>query len=475
MAENEKILIVDDEDDMRSYLTNLVSSFGFQAIPVNNGFEAIERVKTARPALVILDLMMPDMDGMEVLNGLKEINGNVPVIMLSGHSDTSNVVKAMKMGASDFINKPFEPEVIKITINQVLERKNLLLEVKRLKEELNKQTRYDLLFSNSKKMVDIKSIIDQVAETNITVLIRGESGTGKELVARTIHATSLRSEKPFIKVLCAALPDTLLESELFGYEKGAFTGATRRKPGKFELANHGTIFLDEIGEMPPSLQAKLLQVLQDGEFARIGGEKDVKVDVRVLAATNKDLDNAVKDGSFREDLFYRLNVVSIMIPPLRDRKEEIPFLVEHFLNKFCHQYNKDFKRFSDETVAHFMEYNWPGNVRELENMVRRAVVLGDEKVILTRFTSKYTDIKPDLRYDEKLIDTDTRFAEHAPVPDNGSSLKSIGKKALAEVEKKAIKDALDKTFWNRRKASKMLSISYKGLIKKIKDYELNKG
>ncbi len=472
MNKKETILIVDDEKDMRFYLENLITSFGYNTASVGSGLEAVQKVKIINPSLIILDLMMPEMDGIEVLKRLKEINGDVPVIMLSAHGHTDNVVKAMKIGASDFINKPFEPEVIEITISQVLERKNLLLEVRRLKEEINKQTRYDLVFSSSKKMTDIRSIIEQVAETNITVLVRGESGTGKELVARAIHTTSLRRDKPFVKVLCTALPDNLLESELFGYEKGAFTGAIRRKPGKFELANSGTIFLDEIGDMHPSLQAKLLQVLQDGEFARVGGESDVKVDVRVIAATNKDLDKGVKDGSFREDLFYRLNVVSIVVPPLRERKEDIPFLVEHFLNKYNNQYNKDLKKLSDETMARFTEYNWPGNVRELENMIKRVVILGDEQTVLTRF--KGLDTQGDFHYINETQRPKTVRTEQKAIPDNGFSLKSVNKRAIAEAEKETIRNILHKTHWNRKEAAEMLEISYKSLLNKIREYELDK-
>ncbi len=475
MDKKELILIVDDEDEMRSYIGGLVTSFGYQTSSASNGAEALEKFNAMNPALIIMDLMMPEMDGIEVLGRIKEQNGDTPVIILSGHGDTKNVVRAMKMGASDFINKPFEPEVIRHTINQVMEKKNLILEVKRLKEEMGKQMSYDILFSNSKKMTDIKSIIEQVAETNITVLVRGESGTGKELVARAIHAASLRHDKRFVKISCVAIPETLLETELFGHEKGAFTGATRKKPGKFELANDGTIFLDEIGDMHPSLQAKLLQVLQDGEFARVGGEKDVKVDVRVIAATNRDLEIAVREGGFREDLFYRLNVVSIVVPPLRERKEEIPFLVEHFLRKYSQQYNKSFTTLSNETMTRFMNYDWPGNVRELENMIKRVVVLGNENAVLTRFAFKGTDIQSDIQYNinEK---SKVKAADSGRVipPDNGFSLRSISKKAIAEVERETIKDILLKTRWNRREASRLLKVSYKALLNKIKEYELDK-
>jgi transcriptional regulator with PAS, ATPase and Fis domain len=286
-------------------------------------------------------------------------------------------------------------------------------------------------------------------------------------VARTLYARSLRKDKPFIKVLCAALPEGLLESELFGYEKGAFTGALRRKPGKFEFANHGTIFLDEIGEISPGLQAKLLQVLQDGEFSRVGGETDVKVDTRVLAATNKNLEKAVAEGAFREDLYYRINVVSVHLPPLRERKEEISYLVEYFLEKFNHQYNKSYPRLSETTLQRFHQHNWPGNIRELENIVKRIVVLDNEDVALTK-TPQGEEPTPD-----RSIPRPPNVGMLPAPPATGYSLKSVGKEAASQAERDLIRSILYQTHWNRKRAAELLQISYKALLYKIKKYDLN--
>jgi two-component system response regulator AtoC len=306
-----------------------------------------------------------------------------------------------------------------------------------------------------------------VAPTNIKILIRGESGTGKELVARTLYARSLRKDKPFIKVLCAALPEGLLESELFGYEKGAFTGALRRKPGKFEFANHGTIFLDEIGEISPGLQAKLLQVLQEGEFSRLGGETDVKVDTRVLVATNKNLEKAVAEGTFREDLFYRINVVSVHLPPLYERKEEIPYLVEYFLEKFNHQYNKSYRRLSEGTLQRFYQYDWPGNIRELENIIKRIVVLDNEEVVLAKTTHTEEPAS------ERPLPKASHLNSSPPSSTGSYSLKSVGKEAASQAERDLIRSVLYQTHWNRKRAAGLLQISYKALLYKIKKYDLN--
>lgn len=304
----------------------------------------------------------------------------------------------------------------------------------------------------SEEMRRIKEIIDQVANTDVTVLIQGESGVGKEVVARSIHLNSLRRDKPFVKVNCAALPAELLESELFGYEKGAFTGAYRRKPGKFELANGGTIFLDEIGEISPYLQAKLLQVMQDHEFCRLGGKKDVRVDVRILVATNRHIEQAVKEGRFREDLYYRLNVVNIVIPPLRVRKEEIPIFIEYFVNKFAVKYNKKPKPLPDHLLKAFYEYHWPGNIRELENLIQRFVVLGNEEEIIKEIEFFSKEISP---IEKK--------------PKNFVSLKEVNKEAVRRVEKEAIYRALEQSNWNRKRAAHILQISYKSLLNKMKE------
>src|SRR3989475_1200105 len=377
-----QVMVVDDDVTMCNFLRSFLADRGYSAITVGSAEEAVKRYHAERPAAVILDVVMPGtMDGLETLAALKKIDREVPIIVVSGQGRTTTVVQAMKLGASDFVSKPFDETELEVPLANALKQRQLSREVATLREQLQSQEHHKLLFSNSEKMAEVRDLIERVADTDVTVLIRGESGTGKELVARALYASSLRRDKPFVKVNCAALPTELLESELFGFERGAFTGAIQHKPGKFEFANHGTMFLDEIGDMSFPLQAKLLQVLQDGEFSRLGGKHDVHVDVRVVAATNKDLERAVADGQFREGLFIRLNVVSINMPPLRDRREEIPLLCDHFLKKYSVQYNKPYTELSQGTMRLFMDHDWPGNVRELENLIKRAVVLGSEAPI----------------------------------------------------------------------------------------------
>src|SRR5436309_8949049 len=377
-----QVMVVDDDLSMCSFLRTFLAERGYQAVTFGSAEEAVKRYNVERPAAVILDVVMPGpMDGLEVLAAFKKIDREVPVIVLSGQGRTTTVVQAMKLGASDFVSKPFDETDLEVPLTNALRQHQLSREVATLREQLQSQSKYRMLFGHSERMAEVQDLIERVADTDVTVLIRGESGTGKELVARALYASSLRRDKPFVKVNCAALPTELLESELFGFERGAFTGAIQHKPGKFEFAHHGTMFLDEISEMSPALQAKLLQVLQDGEFARLGGKHDVHVDVRIIAATNHDLDRAVADGHFREDLFFRLNVVCIHMPPLRDRREEIPILTEYFLKKYSVQYNKPYCDLSPETMSLFMDHDWPGNVRELENLIKRAVVLGMEEPI----------------------------------------------------------------------------------------------
>ncbi len=341
-------------------------------------------------------------------------------------------------------------------LNNIREKKPLRSEVERLKVEWAKRCpEYEIFFAHSEKMREVKAILDQVADTDATVLIRGESGAGKGLVATVLHAKSLRRQKPFIKVNCAALPTELLESELFGYERGAFTGAHRRKPGKFEFAHQGTIFLDEIGEMSPPLQAKLLQVLQDGEFSRLGGERDVRVDVRILASTNRDLERAVEAGIFRDDLYYRLNVVSLTVPPLRERREEIPFLVDYFLRKYNEQYNRQVSALSAKALALFQAYSWPGNIREVENLVKRIVVLESEEF---------------LGQELKLEGGEAGAPADLPTP---VGLKELARRAAREAERTAIQEALRRTRWNRIQTAKLLQISYKALLYKMQDCGLS--
>src|SRR5438105_10098838 len=377
-----QVMVVYDDVTMCNFLRSFLCDRGYSAISVGSAEESVKRYHAERPAAVILDVVIPGtMDGLEALAALKKIDREVPIIVVSGQGRTTTVVQAMKLGASDFVSKPFDATDLEVPLANALKQRQLSREVATLREQLQSQEQHNLLFGNSEKMAEVRDLIERVADTDVTVLIRGESGTGKELVARALYASSLRRDKPFVKVNCAALPNELLESELFGFERGAFTGATQAKPGKFEFANQGTMFLDEIGEMSPPLQAKLLQVLQDGEFARLGGKHDVRVDVRIIAATNRNIEDMVTSGQFREDLFFRLNVISIHLPPLRERREEIPILTDYFLKKYSVRYNKPYTEFSQEMRRLFFDHHWLGNVRELDNLIKRAVVLvGDAQI-----------------------------------------------------------------------------------------------
>src|SRR5687767_10589234 len=382
MSQKPQVMVVDDDLAMCGFMRTFLTARGYTAVTVTNAEEAVSRFHADRPAAVLLDVVMPgQMDGLGALAAFKKIDRDIPIIVISGQGRTNTVVQAMKLGATDFVCKPFEDHELEVLLGAALRQRQLSQEVATLRAQLNEQSKYAMLFGHSEPMAEVRDLIERVSDTDVTVLIRGESGTGKELVARALHERSLRKERPFVKVNCAALPTELLESELFGFEKGAFTGAIQHKPGKFEFANHGTMFLDEIGDMSFPLQAKLLQVLQDGEFSRLGGKHDVHVDVRVITATNRDLETAVADGSFREDLYFRLNVVTITLPPLRDRREEIPFLVDHFIKKYSVQYNKPMTSVSADLARQFMDYEWPGNVRQLENLIKRMVVLGSETPI----------------------------------------------------------------------------------------------
>ena len=463
MKDKIKVLVIDDDSSTRDYLKALITKMGYRVFTVESGEQALTELDKVDPTLVTLDLVLPGIDGIETLRLIKEKEPSVPVIMLSGHGQAKTIVQAMKLGATDFLRKPFESDELKIAFNKALEKKKLVSEVEFLREKVQEQSSSTFLFGTTRKMKEVQEIIEQVADTDITVLIRGESGTGKELVARMLYAKSTRRNKPFVKINCAALPSELLESELFGFEKGAFTGAQRRKLGKFEYANGGTIFLDEISEMHPNLQAKLLQVLQDGEFSRLGGENDVNVDTRVIAATNRNLERAVREGSFREDLFYRLNVVSITIPPLRDRIEDVPLLVDYFLNRYNEQYHKNGPILSDATMETFLGYTWPGNVRELENMIKRIVVLGSEKAVLQEFQVQAgPPPSPGPFAMEDFREITEGLADHC-------SLKEIGKRASQLAEKKVIEKVLQQTRWNRKETAGILQISYKALLYKMKE------
>jgi DNA-binding NtrC family response regulator len=440
------------------------------------------------PSLVLLDADARGMEGMETLERLKQIKPEVSVIMMATSGSSEMIFRASKLGADDFLSKPIDLPALDQRMARLLDGQRLNSEVTQLRDQVRRQSDFSMLFGTSPKMEDIKNTIEQVADTNATVLIRGESGTGKEVVARMVFSHSLRRDKPFVKVNCAAIPHELLESELFGYEPGAFTGANRQKLGKFDLAHGGTMFLDEISEMHPALQAKLLHVLQDGEFSRLGGKRDIAVDVRVLAATNKQLERAVEDGTFREDLFYRLNVVTIMIPPLRERREEIPVFLDFFQRKYSEYYGKQPPPFTDYAVSRMLEYNWPGNIRELENMVKRYVIVGNESQIIREFTSSKQvasqEGKPvweTKRENGTQVATNQALPATAAKPDKLSgvtesegepfSLLEIGRRAAMQAEREAIERVLNQTRWNRRQAAKILKVSYKALLNKLKVME----
>ena len=469
MAERFRVLVIDDDPGIREYLKALGDRQGYQVSAAADGEEAIASLSVSRPDIVTLDAVLPGMDGLETLRQLKKLIPHTPVIMLSGHGQARTIVEAMRLGASDFLRKPFEVEELELAFQKALETHALKEEVENLRGRIRTETDTLGLLGDNPKMTEVREIIEQVADTDITVLVRGESGTGKEIVARGLYQLSGRSGRPFVKVNCAALPSELLESELFGFEKGAFTGAQKRKLGKFEYANHGTIFLDEISEMHPGLQAKLLQVLQDGEFSRLGGESDVKVDTRIIAATNRNLEEAVKEGAFREDLYYRLNVMTIHIPPLRDRLATIPLLVDTFLRKYNEEYKKNQDQVSDRILDAMMSYRWPGNVRELENMVKRVVVLGSEELVLQELA--VSEAPAEEKSEGDALDFGALGADFSSA--QSLDLKAISKRAAQTAEKRVIERVLHQTRWNRKEAAERLQISYKALLYKMKENGLS--
>lgn len=467
--EKTKILVIDDDPNIPWILSEGLSK-KFDFVSARDGIEGLQMVTTEKPVLILLDIKMPIMNGIEVLEKLNKIEDRPEVIMISGHGDTKYVVDSIRLGAAEFINKPFDVQEVEIHINGVLERTQLRNQVTQLKSELEATRTYSGFIGDSAEMAKVKEIIEQVADSELTVLIRGESGTGKEIVARSLHQLSGRRKKPFVKVNCAAIPRDLLEAELFGYEKGAFTGAHKSKQGRFEVADKGTIFLDEIGDMPLELQSKLLQVLEQQEFVRVGGINNVRIDVRIICATNRNLEVAIQERSFRDDLFYRLNEITLPLPSLRQHSEDIPLLVSHFVDKYCKLYKKELKMISNGIVEKLVAYSWPGNVRQLENMIKQVVVRGEESIIDDLLASAGTAPAPVAA---------TSFAStvnSAPVitgDENSYSLKEIIGKTVAEEEKKLISTVLNKTNWNRRKAADLLKISYRSLLYKIKDYKLN--
>jgi two-component system response regulator AtoC len=468
-----RVLIVDDDPSTREWLEAFARARGFHPTSAGSGEEAVELVRRVVPDVVTLDLVLPGMDGLETLRSLRAIAPRTPVVMLSGVGDTHAIVDALRLGASDFLRKPFEPEELEAALAKAIERAahpELDAEGMRLRDAVTCPGAIPLFAGQSPRMRRVESMIEHVADTDVTVLIRGESGTGKELVARAIYTRSNRAKKPFVKVNCAALPRELLESELFGYERGAFTGAHKRKLGKFELAHGGTIFLDEISEMHPSLQAKLLQVLQDGQFSRLGGQTDVEVDARVIAASNRQLEAAVREGSFREDLFYRLNVVTIQVAPLRERRDEILVLADHFHDRYAREYGKEPKPFSDAVREAFLAYDWPGNIRELENLVKRIVVLDTADAVLAELRTRSAQLA---RRPEPCAAPLGELERFLAGQSERVSLKRVAREAAQVAEAKLIAKVLTRTRWNRKEAAEILQISYKALLYKMKDAGLS--
>ncbi len=453
------VLVVDDAEGIRSYLANLVKARGYAVETADGGEAALERLESdPLPDLVLLDIMMPRMDGLETLRRIREVAPQLAVVMISVIGRAPTIVAAMQLGAADFINKPFEEGELEQTLSRLLDP------VDRMAVEDRVDPVRGAVWDGV-AMTQIRGVLDQIGDTNVTVLIQGESGVGKEIVARAIHDRSTRSGGPFVKVNCAALPEDLLESELFGYEKGAFTGAHARKLGKFEVATGGTIFLDEIGEMSPALQAKLLQVLQDSRFSRLGSNTEVTVDVRIVCATHRPLREMVGENLFREDLYFRLNVVNIGIPPLRERREEIPDLVDSFIRRYSIEYDRPPRPISARLATEFQRYRFPGNVRELENMVKRILVLGSEDSILAELARRESGISNRHSAFEELLEEIEQTAGDIP-------LREVGRRASLEIEREAIEAVLHQTGWNRKQAAKLLGVSYKTLLQKIRECEL---
>jgi two-component system, NtrC family, response regulator AtoC len=463
MAQKEKILIVDDEPSIRKYLQTLLEVDGFDVDAVSSGKEALARVGNGeRPDFMILDVLMPEMDGLETLRQLMQMDRSLNILMLSCSNEVTTVVEAIRLGALDYLTKPFEKPELDAAFLKCRQKKDLRTENQALREYCEALTEDISFLAASPQMLKIRQQILQIAPVDVPVFLSGESGVGKEVIARMIHLRSLRRQQAFVKVNCAALPGELLESELFGYEQGAFTGAVRAKPGKFELAHKGTIFLDEIAEMSPHLQAKLLHVLQDGQYSRLGARAVVNVDVRVLAATNMNVKEAMKSGRFREDLYYRLNVLSIHIPPLRERTAEIPLLFRHFLAKYSEKYQKAAPEPSKHLVEAALRYPWPGNLRELENFVKRYVILEDDE-------GSFRELLEMTGQQQRVVPRE----ETAPPKEQG--LKALVRGLKDEAEMEAIADALEKTNWCRKDAARMLGISYKALLYKMRAFNLDSG
>lgn len=448
MNDESDILIVEDEENLRSALLTLVEKQGYPAREASSGEEALNRLKEFPCRLLVTDLRMAGMSGLELLRQAKELYPTMEVVVITAYGSIETAVEAIRLGASDFLTKPIDRERFSVSIDSVLERHRLKVENQELRARLDNRTRFETLVGESEAMAKVKEVIDMVAGNEVTVLITGESGTGKELVARAIHQKSRRSQGPFIAMNCGAFPDTLFESELFGYEKGAFSGAVSTKPGRLELAKNGTFFLDEIGELPLKAQVDFLRVLETNDFRRLGGQKVISVDTRIIAATNRKLEEQVKAGQFREDLFYRLNVIPIQLPALRERSEDIPILAEHFLKEFSVKHNVSEKTIALPSMTLLRQYPWPGNIRQLRNVIERLIVTVGENRILPEH------LPDEIRTTDKHVKTVT-----IPL---GTSLEDI--------EREVIRRTLVEVIHHREQAAKILGMSVRSLQYKIKEY-----
>jgi len=450
----ETILVVEDKESMAQMLKDTLESEGYEVISAKTGTEGLKYLRESGIDLVLTDLKLPEKDGIEILRTSKEENQLTPVIVMTAFGSVETAVQAMKEGAFDFITKPFDIDHLLMLIKRALETQRVFTENILLREEFASKLGLPKIVGKSAGITEVAQLVQKAARTKTTVLLLGESGTGKELFARAVHNLSHRRDYPFVPINCAAIPKNLLESELFGHEKGSFTGADAKKLGKFELADRGTIFLDEVGDMDLTLQSKLLRAIQESEIERIGGMKTVKVDVRIVAASNRDLEKAVEDKGFREDLYYRLNVFPIQIPPLRERREDIPLLAEYFISRYCLELKTTQKDISKDALNILMNYRWKGNVRELENTLERAIILCDGDIITP----------------EHIVLT------QRPVPDSAEQwqlegpLEDVAKRALRIAETQRIVEALRKTKGNKSKAAEILRVSYKTLLTKIKEY-----
>ncbi len=450
------VLIVDDDSNHLKMLQKIIRSWGYHVSASDDGAKAVESVKERPYDLILMDVRMAQMSGIEALQHIKQYNPAIPILIMTAYSSVDSAVEALKAGAYDYLTKPLDFEVLKLSLARALEHTGLKAENVRLKSELSADYELENIIGKSQPMKKLIDMLTMIAPSEATVLITGESGTGKELVAKSIHHNSPRKDRPLVVINCAALAETLLESELFGHEKGAFTGADKRREGRFMQADKGTIFLDEIGEISSAMQAKLLRVIQEREIQRVGGEETLRVDVRILAATNRKLEEEVKSGKFREDLYYRLNVVTLCIPPLRDRRDDIPLLARHFLTKFSIKNRKQVKGFTPLSMDMLLKYPWPGNIRELENTIERAVIfLPDEHITEKELPSNIT---------EAYADKQDWMEPPIPIEAN---------RPLEKIEKEAILATLKANVGNKSETARRLGINRKTLHKKLKDYGID--